>query len=182
MAPMRIAALIVALLLPAVVPAKAWQGIEPGRSTSDEVTTRFNEPTSRVKRGNRLVLAYKGEQALPGTREAQFHLRPDGVVEEITVFLTSPLDGESIEGTYGKPTSKTFTDTFQKVWQYPVKGVTVYFDREGAVQAISFSAGTAGKPADKAGAGKAHPAGEKAAAKPQPESAAPDEIVEPQAR
>jgi len=177
MAPMRIAALIVALLLPVVVPAKAWQGIEPGKSSSDDVTTRFNEPTSRVKRGNRVVLAYKGEQALPGTREAQFHLRPDGVVEEITVFLTAPLDAESIEGTYGKPTSKTFTDTFQKVWQYPSKGVTVFFDRDGAVQAISFGAGSAGKGAGKAAAeAKGRPAPEKAAAE------KPDDEAEPPAR
>ena len=182
MAPMRIAALIVALLLPVVVPAKAWQGIEPGKSSSDDVTTRFNEPTSRVKRGNRVVLAYKGEQALPGTREAQFHLRPDGVVEEITVFLTAPLDAESIEGTYGKPTSKTFTDSFQKVWLYPVKGVTVYFDKDGGVLALSFSAGSSSKPADKSGAGKTHPAGEKAPAKAPPESAPPDEEAEPAAK
>jgi hypothetical protein len=178
MAPMRIAALVVALVLPVVVPAKAWQGIEPGRSTSDEVTTRFNEPTSRVKRGARVVLAYKGEQALPGTREAQFHLRADGVVEEITVFLTAPLDGESIEGTYGKPTSKTFTDSFQKVWQYPQKGVTVYFDKDGGVLAISFSAGTAAKAAE----GKARPPAEKAGARPPAESAPPDDDAEPPAK
>jgi hypothetical protein len=171
MTPMRVVALVVALALPVVVPAKAWQGIEPGRSTSDEVTTKFNEPTSRVKRGARVVLAYKGEQALPGTREAQFHLRPDGVVEEITVFLSAQLDGESIEGTYGKPTSKTFTDTFQKVWQYPVKGVTVFFDKEGMVQAISFSAGTAAKAAE----GKAKAPSEKAGARPPAESNPPDD-------
>jgi hypothetical protein len=183
MAPMRIAALLIALLLPVVVPAKAWQGIEPGKSTSDDVTTKFNEPTSRVKRGSRTVLAYKGDQALPGTREAQFHLRPDGVVEEITVFLTSPLDGESIEGTYGKPTSKTFTDSFQKVWLYPVKGVTVYFDKDGGVLAISFSAGSASRPPDKAGAGKAPPAGEKApATKAPPETPPPDDEAEPAAK
>jgi hypothetical protein len=155
MAMMRLASLIFALLLPSVVPAKAWQGIEPGKSTADEVGSRFGEPTSRVKRGNRLVLAYKGDQALPGTKEAQFHCRADGVVEEITVFLSAPLDGESIEGTYGKPTSKTFTDSFQKVWQYPQKGVMVFFDREGTVQAITFNSGTAARGAEK-GADKPH--------------------------
>lgn len=161
MASLRLASLIIALLLPLAVHAKAWQGVEPGKSTIDDVGTKFGEPTSRVKRGGRVVLAYKGEQALPGTKEAQFHCRPDGVVEEITVFLSTPLDGESIEGTYGKPTTRTFTDSFQKVWQYPQKGVTVFFDRDGAVQAISFSAGTAkGAPkgAEKGAEAKGHPA------------------------
>jgi hypothetical protein len=165
MASMRLASLMVALLLPAVVPAKAWQGIDPGKSTADEVATRFGEPTSRVKRGGHLVLAYKGEQALPGTREAQFHCRSDGVVEEITVFLSAPLDGESIEGTYGKPTTKTFTDSFQKVWQYPQKGVMVFFDSAGTVQAISFG------PAGPAKAGEKAPAEPKS--RPAPEAPAP---------
>jgi hypothetical protein len=170
MTSMRLATFIVALILPVVVPAKAWQGIEPGKSTVDEVGTRFGEPTSRVKRGSRQVLAYKGDQALPGTKEAQFHCRADGVVEEITVFLAAPLDGESIEGTYGKPTTRTFTDSFQKVWQYPQKGVAVYFDREGAVQAITFSPGVAGKAADKA---SAEPKGRPAPEAPAPAAAEP---------
>ena len=183
MAMMRLASLIFALLLPTVVPAKAWQGVEPGKSTADEVATRFGEPTSRVKRGTRLVLAYKGDQALPGTKEAQFHCRADGVVEEITVFLSTPLDGESIEGTYGKPASKTFTDSFQKVWQYPQKGVMVFFDREGAVQAITFSAGATAKAAEK-GAGKPHPEPKSHAApeKSAPDKAAPADDADPPVR
>ena len=49
--------------------------------------------------------------------------------------------------------------------------------------AISFGPGTASRPADKAGAGKTHPAGEKPpAAKVPPESAPPDEDAEPAAR
>ena len=134
-------AALLALALPAAGEAKSWQGVEPGKSTADEVVTRLGEPTSRVKRGARTVVAYKGDQALPGTREAQFHCRADGVVEEITVFLATALDAESIEGTYGKPPTRTFTDSFQKVWLYPQKGVSVFFDKEGAVQAIAFSAG-----------------------------------------
>jgi hypothetical protein len=176
---MRLATLLLALLLPCSVPAKAWQGIDPGRSTVDEVGTRFGEATSRQKRGGKTVVAYKGDQALPGTREAQFHCRADGVVEEITVFLTAPLDAESIEGTYGKPTKKTFTDTFQKVWQYPAAGVTVFFDKEGTVQAISFTAGTAAKGAGKA---PAEPKGRASPEKAPAEKPAPDDDAEPPAR
>jgi hypothetical protein len=136
-----------ALALPAAAAAKSWQGIDPGRATADEVVGKLGEPTSRVKRGARTVVAYKGDQALPGTREAQFHCRADGVVEEITVFLAVPLDAESIEGTYGKPQTRTFTDSFQKVWLYPQKGVTVFFDKDGAVQAIAFTAAAPAAPA-----------------------------------
>lgn len=132
-------ALLLALLLPTLAEAKAWQGIEPGRSSGDEVVTRFGEPTTRKQRGPRSVIAYKGDQALQGTKEAQFHCRADGVVEEITVFLSASLDAESVEGTFGRPQSKTFVEaTFQKVWLYPSKGVTVYFDRESNVDVIAF--------------------------------------------
>ena len=142
-----VAAALVALALPLAAVAKPWQGVEPGKTTADEVVVKLGEPTSRVKRGARTVVAYKGDQALPGTREAQFHCRADGVVEEITVFLATALDAESIEGTYGKPQTKTFTDSFQKVWLYPQKGVTVFFDKEGTVGAIAFSAPAAPKAA-----------------------------------
>lgn len=136
--------LALALLLPGPADAKAWQGIEPGKATGDEVVARFGEPTTRKQRGQRSVIAYKGEQALAGTREAQFHCRADGVVEEITVFLAVTLDAESVEGTFGRPQGKTFVEaTFQKVWLYPQKGVTIYFDKESNVEAITYAAAAA---------------------------------------
>ncbi len=133
---------------PVAATARPWQGVNPGVTPLADVAQKFGEPTTRTKRGSRTVLAYYGDQALPGTRQAQFHGDAAGVVQEITIFLTAELDAASIEGTYGKPPQKTFVeDTFQKVWLYPQSGVTVYFGKEGQVEALTF---TAGKP--KAGA------------------------------
>jgi len=137
----RLASVLALLLLPSLVQAKAWQNVDPGRSTAEEVVTKFGEPTTRVKRDTRTVVVYRGDQALPGTKQAQFVCRADGVVDEIVVFLATPLDADSIEGTYGNPQSKTFTDTFLKVWQYPAKGVTVFFEKDGNVGSIKFTAG-----------------------------------------
>src|SRR6266511_90679 len=96
--------LAVALALaPALASARAWKGITPGATGQGEVTEKFGEPTTKTKRTGRTVLAYYGEQALDGTRQAQFHVDAQGVVVEITIFLTAQLDAESIEGTYGKP-------------------------------------------------------------------------------
>jgi hypothetical protein len=134
-------------LAPAPAAARAWKGINPGTSTQQEVLDRFGEPTTKTKRPGRLVLAYYGDQALEGTRQAQFHLDERGVVVEITIFLTALLDQDSIEGTYGKPPQRTFVeDTFQKVWVYPQAGVTVYFGKEGNVEALTFGPGTKGAP------------------------------------
>lgn len=150
-------ALVVA---PALASARAWKGITPGTSTQAEVMEKFGEPTTKTKRTGRTVLAYYGEQALDGTRQAQFHVDAQGVVVEITIFLTGQLDAESIEGTYGKPPQRTFVeDTFQKVWVYPAAGVTVYFNKEGNVEALTFGAGTKSKASagDREG-GQAQPA------------------------
>jgi hypothetical protein len=163
MRPILLATVVALTLLPLSASAKAWQGISPGSSTMDEVVNKFGEPTTRSKRATRTVLAYLGEQALPGTKQAQFHVREDGVILEITVFLATQLEKESIEGTYGRSPRKTFTDDFLPVWLYEADGVTVYFTKDGYVNAISFSAGrSVAKPAAAPPARKAAPAAAKA--------------------
>ncbi|HEY6004258.1 MAG TPA: hypothetical protein VIV57_15390 [Anaeromyxobacter sp.] len=138
-------AFLLASLMPALASARTWKGITPGASTQQEVLDRFGEPTTKTKRPGRLILAYYGDQALEGTRQAQFHLDEKGVVLEITIFLTAQLDQDSIEGTYGKPPQRTFVeDTFQKVWVYPQAGVTVYFGKDGTVEALTFGPGAKG--------------------------------------
>lgn len=149
---------MLALALPALAQARAWKGVTPGVSTQAEVVEKFGEPTTRTKRATRTVLAYYGEQALEGTKQAQFHVDAQGVVVEITIFLTAQLDADTIEGTYGKPPQRSFVeDTFQKVWLYPQHGVTVYFAKDGSVEALTFTPGAKGAP-------RAQAAPEKAAA------------------
>src|SRR6266540_427264 len=106
----RLALLLAVALAPALAAARAWKGITPGATTQAEVTEKFGEPTTKTKRTGRTVLAYYGEQALDGTRQAQFHVDAQGVVVEITIFLTAQLDAESIEGTYGKPPQRPFVE------------------------------------------------------------------------
>jgi hypothetical protein len=143
----RLALLLLAAIVPELAAGRAWKGINPGASTQQEVIGRFGDPTTKTKRGSRTILAYYGEQALDGTRQAQFHVDASGVVVEITIFLTAQLDADSIEGTYGKPPQRTFVeDTFQKVWVYPAAGVTVYFSKDGNVEALTFASGTKAAP------------------------------------
>lgn len=131
---------LLAAALPSPALSKAWQGVTPGQSTRAEVVARFGEPSTQGKLGDRSALVYKGEQALPGTRQAQFFTREDGIILEITVFPAQPLDKESVEGTYGKGSHRTFTDDFRPVWVYRTLGVSVFFGKEGTVDAITFRA------------------------------------------
>jgi hypothetical protein len=156
MRPWKAALLLLVAIVPAIAAGRPWQGIQPGTSTQEEVVQRFGEPTTRTKRAAKSVLAYYGDQALSGTKQAQFHVDGAGVVQEITIFLTAQLDAETVEGTYGKPPQRTFVeDTFQKVWVYPTAGVTVYFGKDGNVQALTF---TQGKGAARPAASAAPPA------------------------
>jgi hypothetical protein len=150
----QLASIVAVLLGPASALARPWKNVNPGTSLQADVVQRFGEPTTRTKRGTRSILAYFGDQALEGTKQAQFHIDAAGTVQEITIFLVVPLDPETIEGTYGKPTQKTFVeDTFQKVWIYASQGVTVYWSKDGSgAEALSFGpAKGAAKPGADAG-------------------------------
>jgi hypothetical protein len=139
-------ALVVSAVAPSAALARAWQGVRPGSTSESEVTAKFGPPSTQGKLSGRLALVYKGDQAIPGTRQAQFFAREDGVVVEVVVFPTSQLDRETVEGTYGRPTQKAFTDDFRTVWFFKPSGVTVYFGKDGFVDAVSFKAEAAAKP------------------------------------
>ncbi len=150
MRPFREAFVPVLVLALSVAPtaalARAWQGVTPGSTTESEVSAKFGPPSTQGKLSGRLALVYKGDQAIPGTRQAQFFARDDGVVIEVVVFPTNQLDRETVEGTYGHPAQKAFTDDFRTVWFFKASGVTVYFGKDGFVDAVSFKPEAVGKP------------------------------------
>jgi hypothetical protein len=171
-------ALLLALALPSGAGARAWQGIDPGSSTRDDVVARFGEPSTQGDLGGRTALVYREDRAIAGTRQAQFVLRDGAVVAEIDVFPSAQLDRESVEGTYGKPTRKSFTEDFRPVWFYRAAGVTVFFAKEGHVEAIRFEpsgpSGRASPPAARRKAGVDGPAGPEVDPAPRsPTTAAP---------
>ena len=160
----HLAIVLLAALAPALALAKSWQGITPGQTGQGEVTSRFGEPSTKGRLEGRTAMVYKGDQAISGTRQAQFLVGDDGVVSEINVFPAAQLEKESVEGTYGKGPQKTFTDDFRPVWIYRSSGVWVFFGKDGFVEAIRFKA-----PEGAAGAAppaRAAPAAPKAAAPP----------------
>jgi len=140
--PLPLAALSLLLLLPGTALARSWQGITPGQSTQADVVTRFGEPSTRGKLEGRTALVYKAEQAIAGTRQAQFLVGEDGRVAEINVFPGAQLEKEAVLGTFGKDPQKTFTDDFRTVWLYRAIGVVVFFGKDGLVEAIRFQAAT----------------------------------------
>jgi len=166
--------LAAALVLPAPALARAWQGITPGVTTQSDVSARFGEPSTKGKLGGKTALVYKGDQAIAGTRQAQFLIGDDGVVLEINVFPAAQLDKDSVAGTYGKDPQKTFTDDFRPVWIYRPIGVMVFFGKEGQVEAITFKSpehGGASPPAAPP-RGRPDPAAKAAGQRPPPSAPA----------
>jgi hypothetical protein len=141
---LHIAALSMLLALPGTALARSWQGITPGQSTQADVVARFGEPSTKGKLEGRMALVYKGDQAISGTRQAQFLVADDGRVAEINVFPAAPVEKEAVLGTFGSDPQKTFTDDFRTVWRYRGIGVVVFFGKEGTVEAIRFQAAEKG--------------------------------------
>ncbi len=175
--PHLLTAFLLLLALPGTALARSWQGITPGQSTQADVVARFGEPSTKGKLEGRTALVYKAEQAIVGTRQAQFLVSDDGKVAEINVFPASQLEKEAVLGTFGKDPQKTFTDDFRTVWLYRAIGVVVFFAKDGAVEAIRFQAADKShRPAPAAAEGPA------AAAAPAPSPAAPATPAAPAGR
>ncbi len=155
-----LAALPLLLVLPGTAFARSWQGITPGQSNQADVVARFGEPSTKGKLEGRTALVYKGDQAISGTRQAQFLVTEDGRVAEINVFPASQLEKDAVLGTFGKDPQKTFTDDFRTVWLYRGIGVVVFFGKDGVVEAIRFQAADrSARPAPAAADGPAAPNG-----------------------
>ena len=144
--------LLVALLVPAVTHARAWNGIEPGVTSRDEVVKKFGPPTKTLSVDGHQVLAYTGTSAIKGTAQAQFRVDPaSGLVERIDVFPGPVVDRETVESSYGPPCptsgapapgncfQKRLTEDFRTYYFYPRLGLAVFFDEEGdKVQSFVF--------------------------------------------
>ena len=165
--PHLLAAFLILLALPGTARARSWQGITPGQSTQADVVARFGEPSTKGKLEGRTALVYKAEQAIVGTRQAQFLVSDDGRVAEINVFPASQLEKEAVLGTFGKDPQKTFTDDFRTVWLYRGIGVVVFFSKDGSVEAMRFQAADrSARPAPAATEGPAAAPGSPPAAAP----------------
>src|SRR5208283_4699008 len=135
---------LLALLVPALAEARAWNGVEPGVTSKDEVVKRFGPPSKTLNVDGHQVLAYNGTSAIKGTAQAQFRVDPaTGLVERIDVFPGPVVDRETVESSYGPPCpaagtpglancfQKKLTEDFRTYYFYPRLGLAVFFEEEG---------------------------------------------------
>ena len=139
---MRRLGLVMALVaIPALAQARAWKNVSPGNTPIAEVTRRFGEPTTQLKRGKQTVYAYEQDEAIAGTSQAQFIVGPSGTVEQIAVFPAAVIEKAAIEATYGpdcaqKPGGNCFIrkvsdESFKTYYWYASAGLVVFFTKDG---------------------------------------------------
>ena len=137
----RVALALAVLCVPTLAQARAWKSVSPGNTPIAEVTKRFGEPTTKLKRGKQTVYAYEQDEAIAGTTQAQFIVGPQGTVEQIAVFPASVIDKAAIEATYGpdcalKPGGNCFLrkvsdESFKTYYWYASTGLVVFFTKDG---------------------------------------------------
>jgi len=144
--------LFLALLAPSLAHARAWNGVEPGVTSRDEVVKRFGPPTKTLNVDGHQVLAYTGVSAIKGTAQAQFRVDlGSGLVERIDVFPGPVVDRDTVESSYGPPCpssgapgagncfQKRLTEDFRTYYFYSRLGLAVFFDEDGdKVQSFVF--------------------------------------------
>lgn len=128
-------------LLPALAQAKAWRNVNPGATRAAEVVKRFGEPTKRLQRGGKQVLAYVDDEAIDGTKQAEFIVDEQGRVEQIAIFPASVVDKPAIADTYGPACSekpgpncyvkKLSEDDLKPYFWYEQLGLVVFFNADG---------------------------------------------------
>jgi hypothetical protein len=137
--------------------AKPWNGIIPNTSSEIDVVGKFGEPTRTVttKDSPKRTLVYSGPKAVKGTRQAQFKLNAEKVVERIDVFPAVSLDVAAIEKSYGSACSATVTDSEKDpcfvpkrspsnhvYYVYAKLGLAVFFKEDGkSVDYLAFIPG-----------------------------------------
>jgi hypothetical protein len=145
--------LLLWLTLATTALAKPWNGIAPGDSSAEDVTSRFGDPSKTLTAGGKETLVYSGREAIQGTVQAQFKLGPEHVVERIDVYPAVVLRVEAIERAYGPACDATKSnepcfvrkETPQKhpYYVYSKLGLAVFFKDDGkTVQSLSFLPGT----------------------------------------
>lgn len=138
----RLVLIAAVLVPPGLCEARAWKSVSPGNTPIAEVTRRFGEPTTRLKRGKQTVYAYEQDEAIQGTTQAQFIVGPEGNVEQIAVFPAAVVEKDTIEATYGpdcatKPTGgncfvrKVSDESFKTYYWYASTGLVVFFAKDG---------------------------------------------------
>ena len=147
----RFLALIAAVcVVAAPALARPWRGITPGRSTRGDVVKAFGDPSTTLTVKNREVLAYFATQAIKGTSQVQFKLKPrSAVVERIDVFPGPVIDRATVEASYGPRCAtprapgpcftSTLTDDAQIVFRYASLSLAIFFkDDANTVQSFVF--------------------------------------------
>jgi hypothetical protein len=133
---------IIALL--ALAPAawgKAWKGMEPGKTTKEQVVDKFGAPTKAFTQGGELSdgLSFQGDQAIAGTTEANFFFDKDEVLFRIDVYPEREVTPAQVQKIYGQDFERRRLPSGVLVLVYPKAGLSVFFKADGKAHIFQFT-------------------------------------------
>lgn len=134
-------AVVVWFLLLSPAWAKDWKGVVPGTTKRSEVMEKFGPPTRDMARTGEYPkgILYQSAQRLEGTKQVQFLMDAQDVVQVIYVFPALDLKRDQIVATYGKDFEEKLNDSFKTYLHYKKDGIVVYFKEGNAVvSSITF--------------------------------------------
>ena len=115
--------------------------MKPGETPKAEVLPRFGNPTTELAQGKKSVLAYEGDEAIEGTKQAEFTIGPDGKVQQIAIFPSTVVEKTAVVDTYGPSCAtkqvancyveKVSDDDFKTYYWYEQLGLVIFFDGAG---------------------------------------------------
>ena len=130
-----------AFLVPLSAQAKSWKNVVPGKTPGSQVVKRFGEPTTRLSQGSAQVLAYENDEAIPGTKQAQFFIDASGRVEKIAIFPATVIEKAAVAQTFGPDCTqkqapncfvqKINDDDFKTYYWYENLGLVIFFNADG---------------------------------------------------
>ncbi|HOX46635.1 MAG TPA: hypothetical protein PK668_23750 [Myxococcota bacterium] len=130
--------------------AKAWKGMEPGKTTKEQVIDKFGAPTKAFTQGGELSdgLSFQGDQAIAGTTEANFFFDKAEVLFRIDVYPEREVSAAQVRKIYGPDCEQKRLAGGLSVLVYPKAGLSVFFNPDGKAHIFQFTPEPKAKPAD----------------------------------
>jgi len=136
------------LLLSGPAGAKAFKGMEPGKTSKRQVIDKFGAPSREFSKGGKLSdgIRYDGDETIEGTLEANFYFDKHGLLFRIDVTPARELTKAQVIKVYGPGYQEGTARQGLRYVNYPKAGLLIFFEQDAdRVKVFLFTEAKTGK-------------------------------------
>ena len=136
------------LVLPCQARAKVFKGMQPGKTTKQQVIDKFGVPSREFSKGGKLSdgIRYDGDETIEGTLEANFYFGKRGVLFRIDVTPARELNKAQVTKVYGRDFQEGTARQGLRYVNYPKDGLLIFFEPDAdRVKVFLFTEAKTGK-------------------------------------